>query len=160
MQLDDPNLRIIDLNGDGKADLLISEEQVMRWYPSLGDQGFGDAQFALQRGAGEVPEIIFSDESESIFTADMTGDGLSDIVRIRNGSVVYWPNLGHGKFGKKVTMAHAPRFNNPDLFTASQIRLADLDGSGTTDIIYLGKNEFQFWIETIVATAGVRNRKH
>lgn len=146
IRFDDPNLRVIDLNGDGKADLLISEEQVMRWYPSLGKQGYDAAQFALKQSDGEGPEIIFSNEAESIFTADMTGDGLSDIVRIRNGCVVYWPNLGYGNFGNKVTMEHAPTFNHPDLFTANHIRLADLDGSGTTDIIYLGRNAFQYWL--------------
>ncbi len=30
----DPNLRLIDLNGDGHADILISEQEVFVWYPS------------------------------------------------------------------------------------------------------------------------------
>ncbi len=32
------------------------------------------------------------------------GDGLTDWVRIRNGEVCYWANLGYGRFGAKVTM--------------------------------------------------------
>ena len=36
------------------------------------------------------------------------GDGLTDLVRIRNGEVCYWPNLGYGRFGAKVTMDNAP----------------------------------------------------
>ena len=67
----------------------------------------------------------------------MTGDGLSDLVRIRNGEVCYWPNLGYGRFGAKVTMDHAPWFDDADLFDQRRIRLADTDGSGTTDILYL-----------------------
>ncbi|NCC95050.1 MAG: toxin, partial [Opitutae bacterium] len=35
------------------------------------------------------------------------------------------------------TMDGAPRFDHPDLFDQRRIRLADLDGSGTTDLIYL-----------------------
>jgi len=31
----DPNTKFIDLDGDGKPDLLISEEYLFRWYPSL-----------------------------------------------------------------------------------------------------------------------------
>ena len=27
----------------------------------------------------------------------MSGDGLTDLVRIRNGEVCYWPNLGYGR---------------------------------------------------------------
>jgi hypothetical protein len=31
--------------------------------------------------------------------ADLSGDGLTDIVCIRDGEVSYWPNLGYGRFG-------------------------------------------------------------
>ena len=51
---------------------------------------------------------MFADGTESIFLADMSGDGLTDLVRVRNGEVCYWPNLGYGRFGAKVTMDNAP----------------------------------------------------
>ena len=76
----------------------------------------------------------------------MSGDGMTDIVRIRNGEVCYWPNLGYGKFGKKIGMDLAPVFDHPEAFNPAYIRLADIDGSGTTDIIYLGKNKFSCWM--------------
>ena len=72
--------------------------------------------------------------------ADLSGDGLTDIVRIRNSEVCYWPNLGYGRFGAKVTMDNAPWFDHPDQFDQRRIRLADIDGSGTTDIIYLHRD--------------------
>jgi Salmonella virulence plasmid 65kDa B protein len=50
------------------------------------------------------PRLVFFDPTQSIFLADMVGDGLSDIVRIRYSEVCYWPNLGYGHFGPKVTM--------------------------------------------------------
>lgn len=43
-------------------------------------------------------------------------------------------------------MDHSLAFNHPDAFNPSYIRLADIDGSGTTDIIYLGKNKFYCWM--------------
>ena len=70
----------------------------------------------------------------------MSGDGLTDIARIRNGEACYWPNLGYGRFGAKVMMDSAPWFDNPDQFDHRRIRLADIDGSGTTDIIYLHRD--------------------
>ncbi len=143
----DPNLRVIDLDGDGRPDLLVSEERAFRWHPSAGEAGYGEARMASKAQDEDAgPAIVFANESESIFLADMTGDGLQDIVRIRNASVVYWPNLGYGRFGAKVAMACAPRFNHPDLFDPGHIRLADLDGSGPTDMIYLGQNEFRYWL--------------
>ena len=86
------------------------------------------------------PRLVFADGTQSIYLADLSGDGLTDLVRIRNGEVCYWPNLGYGRFGAKVTMDNSPWFDTPDLFDQKRIRLADIDGSGTTDIIYLSHN--------------------
>ena len=142
----DPNLRFIDLDGDGLADILISEDDVFSWYPSESTKGFGLAAFERKPYDEEKgPAIVFSDSTLSIHVADMTGDGLADIVRIRNGEVCYWPNMGYGRFGDKVTMANAPIFDYPDQFSQSRIRLSDIDGSGTTDIIYLDRDGVRFW---------------
>jgi len=132
-----PNLKFIDLTGDGFPDLLISEDDVFWWHASLAKAGFGPAQ-RVQKALDEEqgPKLVFYDSTETIFLADMSGDGLTDIVRIRNGEVCYWPNLGYGRFGTKVTMDQAPWFESSDLFDGRRIRLADIDGSGTADIIY------------------------
>lgn len=136
-----PNLRFIDLTGDGFPDLLISEDNAFCWHASLSVDGFATAQHVPQSLDQEHgPQLVFSDSSESIFLADMSGDGLTDLVRIRNGEVCYWPNLGYGRFGAKVTMAQSPRFDSPDLFDGNRLRLADIDGSGTTDIFYFASN--------------------
>ena len=42
--------------------------------------------------------------------------GFSDIVRIRNGEIAYWPNLGYGRFGTKVSMDGSPWFDHPDRY--------------------------------------------
>src|ERR1700742_3366562 len=89
--------------------------------------------------------MVFREPLETIYLADMSGDGMTDIVRIRNGEVCYWPNLGYGKFGAKLSFDNAPVFDHPDAFNPSYLRLADIDGSGTSDIIFLGKNKFTCW---------------
>ncbi len=78
--------------------------------------------------------------------ADMTGDGLSDIVRVTNGSVAYWPNRGYGRFGAKMLMRGAPRFTNIGAFKPEYLRLADIDGSGTADLIYLESGVARVWL--------------
>jgi RHS repeat-associated protein len=136
--LGDPNIKFVDLDGDGHADILITENDAFVWHASLAEKGFGPAQRVAQALDEEKgPRIVFADGTQSIYLADLSGDGLTDIVRIRNGEVCYWPNLGYGRFGAKVTMDNAPWFDNPDQFDHKRIRLADIDGSGTTDIIYL-----------------------
>ncbi len=135
---DDPNLKFVDLTGDGHADILINEDNVFRWHPSLAEDGFGPRETTLQaRDEEQGPRLVFADGTHSIYLADMSGDGLSDIARIRNGEVCYWPNLGYGRFGAKVTMDNSPWFDHPDQFDQNRIQLADIDGSGLTDIIYL-----------------------
>lgn len=134
----DPNLKLIDLDGDGHADLLLSEDGALVWHPSLAEDGFGPACRTSQApDEEEGPRLVFADGAQSIYLADLSGDGLTDLVRIRNGQVCYWPNLGYGRFGAKVTMDRSPVFDRPERFDQRRIRLADIDGSGTTDIVYL-----------------------
>jgi RHS repeat-associated protein len=133
-----PNLRFIDLDGDGRADVLITEHEVFTWHQSLAESGFGAAaRVTKARDEEEGPAVVFADGSQAIYLADMSGDGLTDIVRIRNGEVCYWPNLGHGRFGRKILMDQSPLFEAQDQFDQKRVRLADIDGSGATDIIYL-----------------------
>lgn len=143
---DEPNLRFIDLDGDGHADILITEHQAFTWYPSLAEEGFGPAlQVRQSLDEEKGPRLVLADGTQSIYLADMCGDGLTDLVRIRNGEVCYWPNHGYGRFGAKVTMEAAPWFDHPDQFNQQRVRLADIDGSGVTDIIYLGREDVRLY---------------
>jgi len=146
INMGDFNARMIDLNGDGKPEVLITEDNLFTWYESIGRKGFTQAyKTAKSFDEEKGPRLVFADITQTIFLADMSGDGLTDIVKIRNGEVCYWPNLGYGKFGSKISMDNAPVFDHPDAFNPAYLRLADIDGSGTTDIIYLGKNKFTCW---------------
>ncbi|NEY35145.1 toxin, partial [Streptomyces sp. PRKS01-65] len=133
----DPNLRFVDLDGDGLADVLVTEDDALVWYPSLGEGGFGP-QRRERHAADEErgPVLVLADAEQSVHLADMSGDGLTDLVRIRNGEVCYWPNLGHGRFGPKIVMAGGPS-DHPDRFDQRRVLLADVDGSGTTDLLHL-----------------------
>lgn len=136
---DEPNLRFVDLDGDGHADVLITETDAFTWHRGLAREGFGEAQriaktFDEERG----PALVFADGTQSVYLADMSGDGLSDLVRVRNSEVCYWPNLGYGRFGAKITMDSAPLLDVYGQFDQRRVRLADVDGSGTADLIYLG----------------------
>jgi RHS repeat-associated protein len=147
--LRDPNVRFVDLDGDGHADVLITEDDALVWHASLEEAGFGAAhRVAASADEEQGPRIIFADGTDSVHLADFSGDGLDDIVRIRNGEVSYWPNLGHGRFAAKVTMDDSPWFDQPDQFDPGRIRLADIDGSGTTDIIYLHRDGVRLYFNS------------
>ncbi|HXR61613.1 MAG TPA: SpvB/TcaC N-terminal domain-containing protein, partial [Solirubrobacterales bacterium] len=140
----DPSLRFVDLSGDGRADVLIGEDGLWTVHESLGEEGFAAARkvpapWDEERGA----RPLFADGTETVHLADLSGDGLSDVVRIRNGEVCYWPNLGYGRFGRRVTMDAAPRFADSEGFDPRRVRLVDVDGSGTTDLLYVGADGVQ-----------------
>lgn len=146
ISLDDPNVRFVDLTGDGHADILVSEDEVFVWYPSLGESGFAPGTRVAQAlNEEEGPRLVLSDSTQSIYLADLSGDGLTDLVRVRNGEVCYWPNLGYGTFGAKVTMTNSPWFDESDQFDQKRVLLADIDGSGVTDVIYLGRNRVDLY---------------
>src|SRR6185312_14627377 len=142
----DRDLRFVDLTGDGHADILISEGDVLTWCSSLAEDGFGQPiRVPLQVDEEQSPRVVFADATESIYLADLSGDGLSDLVRVRNGEVCYWPNLGYGRFGPKVTMDDSPWFDDLASFDQRRIRLVDIDGSGTTDMLYLRRSGAQVY---------------
>ncbi len=147
IDLSDPDIRYVDLNGDGRPELLLLRDELLRWYPNNGEKGY-QQEHRNYTGQDENhgPARLFQNNLEGIYLNDMTGDGLSDIVRIRFNEICYWPNLGYGNFGEKVIMDNAPRFEAPDVFHPQNLRLADIDGSGTTDILYLAGHTTHYWL--------------
>jgi RHS repeat-associated protein len=140
------NLHLIDVTGDGLADILITDDNVFSVYTSEGEAGFASAeQVALPWDEQRGPRLALQDDMQLISFADMTGDGLSDLVRVRHGEVCYWPNLGYGRFGAKVAMDAAPRPGDREGFDPRRVYLADVDGSGTTDILYAGPDGVSAW---------------
>ncbi len=147
IDLSNPNVRMFDLNGDGKPEVVLSDQGAFWWYENKGKIGYDSAQFVPKSYDDESgPAIVFQDQQQRIFLADMTGDGLTDIVRIVNGEICYWANIGYGRFSAKITMENAPRFDTPELFNPQYIQLTDISGTGVADIIYLGKNTFKAYL--------------
>ncbi len=135
---DDPDLRMVDLDGDGLADVLITRDDAFTWYACFGYEGFGRARRTFQpRDEERGPQLMLADPEQTIYLADMSGDGLSNLVRVRAGEICYWPNVGFGRFGAKVTMDRCPWLDQPGHFDQRRVRLADVDGSGAADLIYL-----------------------
>lgn len=141
-------MRFVDLTGDGHADILMTDDQVFStWYESEAESGFGSAvHIPLAGNEEDGPRLVFADAAQSVYLADMSGDGLSDLVRIRVSEVSYWPNMGYGRFGAKVNMDNVPWFDDAVSFDQSRIHLIDTDGSGPIDIVYLGRDGVRIYL--------------
>src|SRR5690606_27857696 len=107
--------RVLDVNGDGLIDVVKTTGTEMQTWLNLGFVPGGEGRF----GQGYHDGTRWVTTSEPIRTcllrdgtwpvdfadpevrlADMNGDGITDIVRMRRGRVVYWPGRGEGVWGE------------------------------------------------------------
>ncbi|MEL6941947.1 MAG: SpvB/TcaC N-terminal domain-containing protein, partial [Bacteroidota bacterium] len=140
--LNDPNVRLTDLTGDGKSDVLRTDERSFVWFPCEGEEGFGKPKYVSRQYDLETfPNVDFADPRVRL--ADMTGDNLNDIVLVHSGRIDYWANMGNGKFSERITLSNAPRFGAN--FNPNRLYFADIDGTGTADMIYVDSGKVTIW---------------
>lgn len=140
VRLSDPNVRLVDLNSDGIADLLVTGEDFFSLYYRELDGEWAARPVLIPRS--EAPPVSLEDQR--VHLADMTGDGLQDLVRIDGSGVVYWPYLGSGRWDEPVVMANSPEL--PRLYDPTRMFLTDVDGDGCADLVYVGTDRVTYWM--------------
>ena len=134
--LEDPEVRLVDLDGDGVIDAIRSGTRFECFFndPNLG--------WTQTREVNNSPGVSFADPR--VKWADMVGDGLQDIVFVHDGTLAYWPSLGRGDFATPVPMRNSPRF--PEGYNPRRILLGDIDGDGRADLVYIDDTTVTVWI--------------
>lgn len=140
--LEDPEVRLVDLDGDGVTDAIRAGTRLECYFndPLHGWQPGAEHVRFIERRADGFP-ANFSDPR--VKWADMSGDGMQDVVLIHKGRVDYWPNLGFGEFGPRVTMGNAPGL--PLDYDPRRLLVGDVDGDGLADIIYIENRQLTLW---------------
>ncbi|SMH38156.1 RHS repeat-associated core domain-containing protein [Rathayibacter oskolensis] len=131
----------IDLEGDGLAEAVEHRGDTIAWNRFLGPEGFAPERRRVL--ADDGPRVALDDPTAAVLSADLTGDGLDDLVVVRSDSVVYWPALGHGRFAGPVVTEHPPELGGR--FDPRRVLLGDTDGSGPCDLLYLGDDGVRCW---------------
>ncbi|MCA9649478.1 MAG: toxin, partial [Myxococcales bacterium] len=145
--VDPAELDAADLSGDGLSDLLIDQGDALVWWPSRGRDGYGTpVRVPKPSDDAKAPTIVHRDPQVLVALADMTGDGLADVVRVMGGQVAYWPNLGYGRFGACVIMGGTSSLARDGRVRTDRIRLTDIDGSGTADLVYFDDKGARVWL--------------
>lgn len=139
--LQDPEVQLVDLDGDGVTDAIRSGAR-FECYFNDPDEGWDETRRVRRRSLEEFPNVDFSDPR--VRFADMNGDGLQDIVLVHDGNVEYWPNLGHGDWGPRIHMERSPRFEYG--YDPERILIGDVDGDGVADLVYVDDNRVTLWM--------------
>ncbi len=129
-----------DIYGDGRQSaftvLSTGEGAGCEICRGLGKKGFGRPRTVrLPKGFPAISPL----KTEYIGFVRFFGDGLQHRIALRDKSCVVFPNLGNGQFGDGIRVGNAPDFGGE--FDAERVRFADTTGSGTDDIIYIGRRQ-------------------
>jgi len=156
---------VVDLNGDGKADILGFGDNGVSTAISKGDGTFAEDQLVLaQFGVNQGWRV----DQHPRFVADLTGDGKADLVGFNNDGV--WTALGRGDgtFGPATLVLTNFGVNQGWQVAQHPRFVADLTGDGKADLVgfgpegvrtALGKGDGTFGTATLVlANFGVNQR--
>lgn len=134
--------RMADLDGDGNVDALAAAGRSYGVWMNHREQGWDEPRAQPMGDGDNGPDADLADPLVRL--ADMIGDGLPDLVRIRSGHIEYWPNLGHGRFGARVVMHASPAIDA--IADPRRFHLVDLDGDGCADLVEVSAAGVTAWI--------------
>jgi RHS repeat-associated protein len=140
VSLKDPRIKLVDLDGDGVTDALYDSADLLCFFNDE-RAGWSHPHPVTFAGSDRPPPLSFADHR--VRWADLTGDGLTDLVLVHAGGVDYWPNLGHGRFGNRLRMPGAPWL--PSDYDPKMLQLGDVDGDGLADAVYAGADGVTIW---------------
>ncbi|MGH7293795.1 MAG: toxin TcdB middle/N-terminal domain-containing protein, partial [Polyangiaceae bacterium] len=178
------NIKVMDVNDDGVVDVVFSAGTEYQTFFSLdrfpgdptqpstglsGDGQFGSATWTSATTAsisnGPVTSCLPWDATppmlgdSDVHVADMNGDHLPDIVRVRPGDVRYWPGRGNGYWGTgdpsncpggtfdqamDVVMTSSPQIGVVD--STESLRVDDVNGDGLDDIVKVEFETVYVWL--------------
>ncbi|WP_371356099.1 SpvB/TcaC N-terminal domain-containing protein [Pseudomonas chlororaphis] len=138
-----PSAQLANLVGGGLADLALIGPRSVRLYPNCRAEGFA-SPINVAHGDENTLPVFDGDPGTLVVFSDVLGSGQSHLVRIRYDSLECWPNLGWGNFGAPLMLAQLPF--DPQSFDPTRVFLADIDGSGATDLIYVEQHRFLIFL--------------
>lgn len=123
---EDPHVKLADMNGDRLLDLVYVLDGSVTYWPGMGWGDYGDpVEIADSPAPGPLAE-------PELQLADVNGDGLTDLLWVNVDRVEYWPLRPGDSFGAPIRITGTP-YRDP---AYTVIRLADMNGNGSTDVVW------------------------
>lgn len=138
-EADHPEILQTDLAGGGLTDFAMISPDGVRLWPSDGKGGWQAALNEAYRHDSRLPRPS-GDGTCLVALSDITGGGLTELVEITADGVTVWPSLGHGRFGRPLSLKGFSWAQTGETlaFNPRHIYLADTDGTGVSDILVVG----------------------
>ncbi|WP_434595935.1 SpvB/TcaC N-terminal domain-containing protein [Pseudomonas sp. R3-57] len=133
-----------DFSGDGLISIGLINPHSVKVYANQREHGFAAAQEVVHKPDDDRLPVFGDSPTERVLLGNLLGSDMPELCRIRHDEIRCWPNLGHGRFGKGRKISDLPF--TYEQFDASRVRLADLDGSGATALIYLRSEAFDIYL--------------
>ena len=136
IRFSDEAVHLADVNGDRMSDVVQIRMSQVIYCAGMGHGNFDTAVTI------PIPDTVLMDgENSQVERArleDINGDGLADLVveRALASELWYWINLGTDAFSNRHVITDMPAVSGSTMVT----RWADINGNGTTDLIYADSN--------------------
>ena len=131
--LSDPGTFLSDMDGDGYVDLVVQGGR--RVYAAVAGAGGWGKTYALT----QPPSVNL--DSRDVRLADFTGNGLPDAIRSGVSGWWFFENAGDGRWAPPALIRHAPSLRLDDV----RVHLADMDGDGLADLVYVDASGVTVW---------------
>jgi RHS repeat-associated protein len=141
--LEDPAVQLADMDGDGRIDVFQTSTRDLLIFRNRGRRGWSDPEHVPRSRLGALSGASFAAPEQRVRLAAMNGD-LQDLVVFHDRLIQYVPNMGHGMWGPRVTMRNSPRL--PRAYDPRRLFLADVDGDGYADLVYVEHDRVRYWI--------------
>lgn len=134
-EFSDPQVRLLDCNNDKLTDVM----------QTAGSENFLWINLAGGRWSNRYtvpsPDDQLQFNRDTTKLADMNGDRIQDLVFLENETCYYYPGMGYGRYGNKVTFDYVPN----DITDNARLFLADVNGDGLADAVYVG-DTLRMWL--------------
>lgn len=136
LRLADPGVQLLDADGDGRLELLVTREGLTGYYPLRRDGGWDRRGFRRQERAPSVDL-----DAPAVALVDLDGDGVTDALRSGRRMECF---LGDPERGWRAARPAEGDVDGLDLADPN-VKLADLTGDGLRDLATVEGGVVSYW---------------